>query len=236
MKAIVKIGDVELTPVEYRGERVMTLAMMDVVHKRAEGTARRNFNENKVRLIEGEDFSKVSANEIRTHKICAISKKSHEDMILLTETGYSMLVKSFTDDLAWDVQRQLVRSYFAKRVEPAHQTQEHALVRKDSKSSNRVMNGVVEMVREDQGKTCAHYHYSNEVLMLYEILFGERKAVNRDELSVEDLSKLIKLETRNAILIAAGLSFSDRKEKLREYAKKLATTVPMLKSTKERRA
>jgi phage antirepressor YoqD-like protein len=33
-------------------------------------------------------------------------------VLLLTETGYSMLVKSFTDDLAWEVQRQLVRSYF----------------------------------------------------------------------------------------------------------------------------
>jgi len=101
-----------LPPVEYGGMRVMTLSMMDAVHQRADGTARRNFNENKARLIDGEDFHKVSANEIRTHKICAISSKAHEDMILLTETGYSMLVKSFTDDLAWEVQRQLVRSYF----------------------------------------------------------------------------------------------------------------------------
>ena len=31
---------------------------------------------------------------------------------LITETGYLMLVKSFTDDLAWDVQRKLVDSYF----------------------------------------------------------------------------------------------------------------------------
>lgn len=27
---------------------------------------------------------------------------------LITETGYLMLVKSFTDDLAWKVQRELV--------------------------------------------------------------------------------------------------------------------------------
>lgn len=36
----------------------------------------------------------------------------HGDVTLLTESGYLMLVKSFTDDLAWDVQRQLVNSYF----------------------------------------------------------------------------------------------------------------------------
>jgi phage antirepressor YoqD-like protein len=103
---------VPLVPVEYYGARVMTLGMMDTVHQRPDGTARRNFNESKARLINGEDFHKVSANEIRTHKICAISNKAHEDMILLTESGYSMLVKSFTDDLAWEVQRQLVRAYF----------------------------------------------------------------------------------------------------------------------------
>ncbi len=114
MNAVVKINDVALAPIEYQGQRVMTLAMMDAAHKRADGTARRNFNENKSRLIEGDDYFKVSADEIRTHKIYAISSKSHEDINLLTETGYSMLVKSFTDDLAWDVQRQLVKSYFRK--------------------------------------------------------------------------------------------------------------------------
>jgi ORF6N domain len=116
MSGLVKIGDVELAPVEYRGARVMTLSMMDDVHKRSDGTARRNFNEHKARLVDGEDFYKVSASEIRTHKICAISSKAHEDVILLTETGYSMLVKSFTDDLAWEVQRQLVKSYFGKQA------------------------------------------------------------------------------------------------------------------------
>lgn len=35
-----------------------------------------------------------------------------ESVTLLTKMGYLMLVKSFTDDLAWMVQRQLVKSYF----------------------------------------------------------------------------------------------------------------------------
>ncbi|USX25809.1 ORF6N domain-containing protein [Oxalobacteraceae bacterium OTU3CINTB1] len=111
---LVEIAGVQLAPIEYKGARVLTLSMMDAVHQRPKDTARRNFNEHKKRLIEGEDFCKVSADEIRTHKIFPISNKAHEDVILLTETGYSMLVKSFTDDLAWDVQRQLVKSYFAK--------------------------------------------------------------------------------------------------------------------------
>lgn len=40
----------------------------------------------------------------------------HGDITLITETGYLMLVKSFTDDIAWTVQRELVESYFRRRV------------------------------------------------------------------------------------------------------------------------
>ena len=34
---------------------------------------------------------------------------------LLTQTGYLMIVKSFTDDLSWAIQRELVNGYFAAR-------------------------------------------------------------------------------------------------------------------------
>ena len=37
---------------------------------------------------------------------------SNRGTTLMTEQGYLMLVKSFTDDLAWKVQRQLVNNYF----------------------------------------------------------------------------------------------------------------------------
>lgn len=38
----------------------------------------------------------------------------HGNLTVITESGYLMLVKSFTDDLAWQVQRQLVNTYFRK--------------------------------------------------------------------------------------------------------------------------
>lgn len=37
-------------------------------------------------------------------------------LVLITEQGYLMLVKSFTDNLAWKVQRDLVNNYFKKRT------------------------------------------------------------------------------------------------------------------------
>lgn len=103
---------------EYKGKRVVTFKDIDTVHKRPDGTARRNFNQNRQRFISGVDFFKVCADEIRTHKIAEISPKSHEHLTLITETGYLMLVKSFTDDLAWKVQRELVDSYFRIKQVP----------------------------------------------------------------------------------------------------------------------
>ena len=37
-----------------------------------------------------------------------------EAVTFITEVGYMMLTKSFTDDLAWKVQRELVYSYFGR--------------------------------------------------------------------------------------------------------------------------
>ncbi|KIL72369.1 phage antirepressor KilAC domain-containing protein [Bacillus badius] len=106
----VNISDLKIK--EYRGQRVVTLKDIDEVHERREGTAKRNFTQNKNRLIEGEDYFKISVDEIRTHNIFEISPMARQDITVLTESGYLMLVKSFTDDLAWEVQRQLVKSYF----------------------------------------------------------------------------------------------------------------------------
>ncbi|MGM9978750.1 MAG: ORF6N domain-containing protein [Clostridium sp.] len=111
-KDIIKIGSKDLQVKQYKGQRVVTFKDVDMVHERVKGTARRNFNENKEHFIKNVDYFKVCADEIRTHKIIDISNKAREDITFLTETGYLMLVKSLQDDLAWEVQRELVNRYF----------------------------------------------------------------------------------------------------------------------------
>lgn len=98
---------------EYRGKRVVTFKDIDTVHKRPEGTASRNFRENRQRFISGVDFYKITQpDEIRRLGITRPQGGTPNEVTLMTETGYLMLVKSFTDDLAWKVQRELVDSYF----------------------------------------------------------------------------------------------------------------------------
>lgn len=107
----VTVADKVLDIVEYQGQRVVTFAMVDEVHGRPEGTARRNFTANKSHLVEGEDFYLIDfskKNEFRTYGIDIPTR----GLTVLTESGYLMLVKSFTDDLAWKVQKQLIKGYF----------------------------------------------------------------------------------------------------------------------------
>lgn len=104
---------------EYRDQRVVTFKDIDTVHKRPDGTASRNFRENRQRFISGVDFFKVTQpDEIRRLGITRPQGGIPNEIILITETGYLMLVKSFNDDLAWKVQRELVDSYFRVRAEP----------------------------------------------------------------------------------------------------------------------
>ncbi len=86
--------------VEYRCQRVITLAMIDKVHQRPDGTAGRNLRQNRGRLADGEDYFLVSPDEIRRTSPGAISDAHKSDLVVLTESGYLMLVKSLTDDLA----------------------------------------------------------------------------------------------------------------------------------------
>lgn len=94
---------------EYRGKRVVTFKDIDTVHKRPEGTARKRFNDNRRHFVSGVDFYKITQpDEIRRLGITRPQGGTPNEVTLMTETGYLMLVKSFTDDLAWKVQRELV--------------------------------------------------------------------------------------------------------------------------------
>ncbi len=115
MDEIEKINNTELVVKVYRGQRAVTFKDIDMVHERPEGTAKRNFNANKKHFIEGEDFFTIRKKEVGTDFVQTYRfSETAPSGMLITESGYLMLVKSFTDDLAWEVQRQLVKNYFRK--------------------------------------------------------------------------------------------------------------------------
>lgn len=109
----VKINDTDLSVKEFRGQRVVTFKDIDMLHERVEGTAKRNFAENKKHFIENEDYFYINGQELRHLKQSTNFVLSNaKEIIFITESGYLMLVKSLQDDLAWKVQRELVNKYF----------------------------------------------------------------------------------------------------------------------------
>ena len=63
----VNINDQNIMVKEFKGRRVVTFKDIDAVHERADGTARKRFNDNKKHFVEGEDFYILNEeSEIRT--------------------------------------------------------------------------------------------------------------------------------------------------------------------------
>lgn len=117
MSQSICIADQELSVIEYHGQRVLTFTQIDRVHQRSEGAARKRFNDNKARFLLDLDFYVVDSKSMSVFRTDGIFGKSAQHGMLITESGYLMLVKSFTDDLAWQVQRELVNVYFRAKAE-----------------------------------------------------------------------------------------------------------------------
>lgn len=117
MNELTIINNTQVLVKEFSGQRVVTFKEIDAVHGRPDGTARKRFNDNREHFIEGEDFFVLNQpSEIRTLGIQRPQGGTPESVTLITESGYLMLVKSFTDDLAWKVQRELVNGYFRAKA------------------------------------------------------------------------------------------------------------------------
>lgn len=119
MQELTTINNAEILVKEFSGQRVVTFKEIDAVHGRPDGTSRKRFNDNREHFIEGEDYFVRNSDEAKNE----FGITAPNGLTLITESGYLMLVKSFTDDLAWKVQRELVKGYFrAKSSDPQFST------------------------------------------------------------------------------------------------------------------
>ena len=111
---LVKINNVELGIKEYKKERVVTAWDIAKVHSREPREITQQFNRNKDKFILNEDYFilKIKDFSERFKTIQDFIPNNVKEIVLFTESGYLMLVKTFTDDLSWEIQRQLVKGYF----------------------------------------------------------------------------------------------------------------------------
>ncbi|MFK5893622.1 MAG: ORF6N domain-containing protein [Pseudomonadota bacterium] len=116
----VTIGDTKINRIDYEGTPVVTLDMIDKAHQRPAGTARKRFFDHSERFIIHEDFFHLSYHEVKSLSVFRTAGilPNSQGLIVLTENGYLMLIKSFNDDRAWEAQRVLVNDYFQTDVQP----------------------------------------------------------------------------------------------------------------------
>jgi hypothetical protein len=122
---LIVIAGTKLEKIEYAGLPVITLSMVARAHQKPLKMVWQNFKRNIDRFILGEDYvilpyEKWSAlvsslRGYQTEENLAPKGGHRGEMILLYLSGYLMLAKTFTDDLSWNVQRELVNVYFSTR-------------------------------------------------------------------------------------------------------------------------
>lgn len=154
----------------YNNQPVVTFKDIDLVHQRPDGTASRNFKNNRKYFLKNIDYFEILRKDYGT-KFVPLSKRGNPQatIYLFTESGYLMLVKSFTDDLAWKVQRQLVNSYF--RLKEISNNEPY-------KIKNKSYRGVACMTIKDLAFLCG-YDRSSVGAYIRENSLGELLTYNK---------------------------------------------------------
>lgn len=122
MNSMITIENTQMQIREYNGQRVVTLKDIDAVHGKKTDTAKKSFQKHKKHFVLGTDYFEITRKELgeRYSPNEKIIGNPNIKTYLFTESGYLMIVKVFNDDIAWEVQRQLVNAYF-KAKEPTRQ-------------------------------------------------------------------------------------------------------------------
>ena len=120
-KQIAVINGMELMVKDYQGNRVVTAWDIAKLHNTTYAKIKDNFDNNKQYLTENEDYFIIEKqdnfvnNLIINEEIDRNAINRAKNIIVFTESGYLMMSKPLTGALAWAVQKQLVKNYFAMK-------------------------------------------------------------------------------------------------------------------------
>ena len=111
---LIAIADKEIELKEYNGERIVTAWDIAKLHERDVKVVNQQMRNNINKFIENEDYFIIARNNIPKSMTLTLENNAPnlKEIILFTESGYLLLTKTFTDERSWNIQRQLVKSYF----------------------------------------------------------------------------------------------------------------------------
>jgi hypothetical protein len=201
MESTVVINEVSLSVKEFNGERVVTFKDIDTVHGRPEGTAKRNFIKNKEHFIDGTDYYVLKKNDVGTNFVLTygFNEKAPSGTVL-TEMGYLMIAKSLTDEKAWQVQRDLVNSYF-KLKEVHHHLSEELPVNMQSlyQTVISMSNNFKIMCAQVNSMENAFDEQFEEFKRIIQQLSGLSLASKKEPLKIEEITVTNKLTVTDPI-------------------------------------
>ena len=143
------------------------------------------------------------------------AKGERRRMIELTERGALIAMPFVGGRNSRTGQVRLVDAFMALRDElTGHQQADWSSSRKKVSTSFQDMCDALHEVRAEAGKATTAHHYATEAKLVNWVLFGRFEAVERDELQQADLTLMERVEARNALWIARGRTYDQRKAAL----------------------
>lgn len=107
-----------------------------------------------------------------------------------------------------------------KIIAQGHPKQDWFKERQNAAASFQAMCFALKFKADQEGKELENYHYSNEALLINEVLVGKRDSVEWDNIHDKELLKLRnKLMNINSALISAGMGHRERRDFLFDWIK-----------------
>ena len=119
MNEVITIENTEMQIKEYKGQRVVTFDDICTVHDCERKRLTKHFERKRKHFVKDEDYFEMTRkelNDLMSPNLKIIGNPNIKTY-LFTESGYLMIVKCLDDDIAWNVQRQLVNAYFRAKEE-----------------------------------------------------------------------------------------------------------------------
>lgn len=170
---LIAIADKEIELKEYNGERIVTAWDIAELHERDVKVINQQMRNNIDKFIENEDYFIISRNNIPKSISLTLENNAPnlKEIILYTESGYLLLTKTFTDERSWNIQRQLVKSYF-KLKELKEKVESGELEIKKVNSEIQSNNNQIEQLKSIENIITAYKNAESrpEKLMIIEMV------------------------------------------------------------------
>jgi Rha family phage regulatory protein len=151
------------------------------------------------------------------------AKRERRRMIELTERGALIAMPFIGGRNSRAGQVRLVDAFMALRAKQTEQVGGWSESRQKVSTGYSMMCDTVREMRADDGKATNAHHYANEAKLVNWVMFGRFEAIDRNGMAQADLVLMEKVEAKNAIWIARGRSYVERKATLPAYFAALRT-------------